>query len=82
MMSIRNYNSTKTYGSFSSRRPQIKTRRRNIDYTEIYKLDGAPTHDVEALQQFAEKREEYQRLQNILKRRKEQQQIKTLWLNV
>ena len=70
-MSIRNYNSTKNYGRFPSRHPQIKTRRRNIDYTQIYKLDGAPSHDIEAIRQFAEKREEHQRLQNMLKHKKE-----------
>ena len=77
-MSITNYNSARSYGSFSSRHPQIKTRRRNIDYTQIYKLDGAPSHDIEAIRQFAEKREQHQRLQNVLKRKKERDQIENV----
>ena len=79
IMSVRNYNSTRTYEHFPRRRAPIQeSKKKNIDYTEIYKLDGVPTHNVEAVNQFHEKREGYQRMQNMLKRKEERDMIKEM----
>ena len=77
-MSIRTYNSTKSPGRFLSKNSNLTMngkRKKNIDYTQIYKLDGIPVHDVEAMRQYAEKRDEYQRTQNMLKRKMEREKF-------
>ena len=72
-MSVRNYNSSRTYGRFS-KQDLTNRRKKNIDYTQIYK-EALPSHDVEAMRQFAEKREKQQRMLNIMKRKRERDEI-------
>ena len=75
-MSIRTYNSSKSLGRFLSKSSNLnEKRKKNIDYTQIYKLDGVPVHDMEAMRQYAEKRDEYQRTQNMLKRKMEKEKF-------
>ena len=73
LLSVRNYNSTRTYERFPRRSIPPRKSKKNIDYTEVYKVDGIPSHNVEAVNQFHEKREEYQRMQNMLKRKQERE---------
>ena len=74
-MSVRNYNSSKTYGRFHmSKRDLTNKRKKNLDYTKIYK-EALPPHDAEALRQFGEKREKQQRMQNIMKRKQERDEM-------
>lgn len=51
-MSIRTYNSTTLYGRF--RRPTSVKPRSKVDYTDVYKTDSLPSHDVEVVRQYAE----------------------------
>ena len=68
-MSIRKYNSTKPHKRFCKKNFDSRNSK-PIDYTEMYKLDGVPVHNVEAVKQFTEKRENYLRQQALEKRRK------------
>ena len=68
-MSIRNNNSSKLKRRFQ-RRHFVKESSKPVDYTEMYKLHGIPVHNVEAVKQFNEKRENYQRLQALEKRKR------------
>ena len=68
-MSIRKYNSTKPRRRFY-RRISDSRNSKPIDYTEMYKLDGVPVHNAEAVRQFTEKQENYSRQQALEKRRK------------
>ena len=77
-MSVRNYNSSRSFGRFNSKNHELKNRRKkNIDYVEVFK-DAPPPHDVEALRQFGEKRHEYQRMQDMMKRKRERDELKNL----
>ena len=68
-MSIRKYNSTKPHRRFHRRNCDTRNSK-PVDYTEMYKLDGVPVHNAEAVRQFTEKRENYLRQQALAKRRK------------
>ena len=57
-----------------TKRNLINKRKKNVDYTKLYK-EALPPHDVEAMRQFAEKREKHQRMQNIMKRKRERDEI-------
>ena len=75
-MSVRNYNSSRSFGRFNSKNHELKNRRKkNINYVEVFK-DAPPSHDVEALRQFGEKRDEYQRMQEMMKRKRERDELK------
>ena len=80
-MSVRNYNSSKTYGRFNStKRNLMNKRKKNIDYTQVYK-EALPHHDVEALRQFNEKREKHQRMHDMMKRKQERDEINNIKQN-
>lgn len=75
IMSVRNYNSSRSYGRFNEKKQELKNRRKkNIDYTQVYK-EAIPPHDIEALRQIGEKREKHQRMQNIIKRKRERDEL-------
>ena len=73
-MSIRKYNSTKPLKRFHRRNCDTRNSK-PVDYTEMYKLDGVPLHNAEAVRQFTEKRENYLRQQALAKRQEMREKI-------
>ena len=74
-MSIRNYNSTKPQRRFQRRNSRLIPNKQPIDYTELYKLQGVPIHNAEAVKQFDDKCREYQRLLDLKKCKMEREKI-------
>lgn len=56
-------------------KPKLKKKKKN-DYTKLYELDGIPMYNADAVKQFGERRMEYCRRENLLKRQRERQEIK------
>ena len=72
-MSTRNYNSSRNYRRFENKivKKVENGKKRPVTYTELYKLDGIPTYNCQAVKEFTDQRNDYNRKANALKRQKQ-----------